>query len=136
MMLNLLLPVLTKVADAVVAAIPDKRARNAAKAKLEGELVAAANAALKSQLAINEAEAAHKSLFVAGWRPFIGWVCGLGVFWAFLGQPFAVWLTALTEAGHPPPSIPTDHLFELVLAMLGIGGLRTFEKLKGVARRN
>ncbi len=134
-MFSLLLPVLHKVADAAVAAIPNKKARAAAKEKLESELLAAATAARKAQLEINRAEAAHKNLFVAGWRPFIGWVCGLGVFWAFLGQPLASWLAAIFGIESRPPDIAADRLFELVLAMLGIGGLRTFEKLRGVARK-
>lgn len=133
-MLNLFLPIISKVVDSVVSAIPNKRAKAAAKAKIEGELVAAANAALQAQMEINKIEAAHKSIFVAGWRPFIGWVCGLGIFWAFIGQPLAAWLATAFGAEVMPPPINSDRLYELVLAMLGIGGLRTFEKLKGVSR--
>ena len=133
-MLNLFLPIVSKVVDSVVSAIPDERQQARTKAKLEGELVAAANAALRAQLEINKTEAAHRAIFVAGWRPFIGWICGLGIFWAFIGQPLAAWLATLVGAEVMPPSLASDRLFELVLAMIGISGLRTFEKLKGVAR--
>jgi hypothetical protein len=76
------------------------------------------------------AEAAEHTLFVAGWRPTIGWVCALALTWAFLLQPVAVWVVATFALGATVPAIVTDHLLELVLAMLGIAGLRTFEKTK------
>lgn len=86
------------------------------------------------QAEINRVEAAHRSVFVAGWRPFIGWVCGLGFLWAFIGHPLMAWVVALTAADIAPPAIPTDAMMELVLALLGLGGLRTFEKLRGRAK--
>jgi hypothetical protein len=76
------------------------------------------------------AEAAEHTLFVAGWRPTIGWICALALTWAFLLQPVAVWVVATFALGATVPAIVTDHLLELVLAMLGIAGLRTFEKTK------
>lgn len=86
------------------------------------------------QAEINKIEAAHRSIFVAGWRPFIGWICGLGIFWAFIGQPLFQWAVALQGLSVTAPVIDTDHLFELVLAMLGLGALRTAEKLSGRAK--
>jgi hypothetical protein len=68
------------------------------------------------------------SLFVAGWRPTIGWICTLALAWAFILQPVAVWAVATFALGAAVPTIATDHLLEMVLAMLGIAGLRTFEK--------
>jgi hypothetical protein len=70
------------------------------------------------------------SLFVAGWRPTIGWVCALALTWAFLVQPVALWVVTTFGLGVAVPAIATDHLLEMVLAMLGIAGLRTFEKTK------
>jgi hypothetical protein len=70
------------------------------------------------------------SLFVAGWRPTIGWICTLALAWAFILQPVAVWAVATFALGAAVPTIATDHLLEMVLAMLGIAGLRTFEKTK------
>jgi len=133
-MINAFIPIIASAVEKVVGLIPDEKSRNEAKAKIEAELITAANAALQAQLEINKTEAIHKSLFVAGWRPFIGWICGLSIFWAFLGQPLLGWVMLVNGIETLPPAIATERLFELVLAMLGIGGLRTFEKLKGVAR--
>ncbi len=85
------------------------------------------------QAEIGKIEAGHRSLFVAGWRPFIGWVCGLGLFWVFLGQPMAQWVIVLMDVPIEAPKLADERLFELVMAMLGLGGLRTYEKLKGRA---
>lgn len=89
-----------------------------------------------AQIELNKIEAAHRSVFVAGWRPFIGWVCGLGLAWAFLGHPLFEWAAAvfLPARGIVAPVLITDHMVELVIAMLGLGGLRTFEKIAGRAR--
>lgn len=83
------------------------------------------------QAEINRVEASHRSIFVAGWRPFIGWVCGAGFLWAFLGHPIFEWVVALMEVELTAPVLETDPLLELVLAMLGLGGLRTVEKMNG-----
>jgi len=83
------------------------------------------------QAEINKIEAAHRSIFVAGWRPFIGWVCGIGFLWAFLLHPLFEWLVVLFELDVTPPVIITDNMMELVLALLGLGALRSMEKLKG-----
>lgn len=83
------------------------------------------------QAEINRVEASHRSLFVAGWRPFIGWVCGFGFLWAFLLHPLFEWVIALKGLDVTGPSIVTDNMMELVLALLGLGTLRSVEKLKG-----
>ena len=83
------------------------------------------------QAEINKIEAAHRTLFVAGWRPFIGWVCGLGFLWAFLGHPLFEWVVVLAGLDLEPPVIITDNMMELVLALLGLGTLRTYEKVRG-----
>lgn len=84
------------------------------------------------QADVNKAEAGSQSLFVAGWRPFVGWVCGAGFGVTILG-PLLSWIAAL--AGHPVtfPSLDTESLMTLLLGMLGLGGMRTAEKLKGVS---
>ena len=89
----------------------------------------------KGQLEVNRAEAAHKSLFVAGWRPFVGWTCGIALAWHFVGQPLVVF--GIAVAGIDTPELPTfemESLLTVLLGMLGLGGLRTFEKTKGVSR--
>ena len=86
------------------------------------------------QAEINRIEAGHRSLFVAGWRPFIGWVCGAGFLWAFLGHPLFEWVVAARGLVLAAPAIATENMMELVLALLGLGGLRTVEKLRGRAK--
>lgn len=89
----------------------------------------------KGQIEINKAEAAHKSLFVSGWRPFVGWSCGLALAWHFIGQPIAVFAIAVIGVETPPlPVFEMESLLTVLLGMLGLGGLRTFEKTKQVAR--
>lgn len=89
-----------------------------------------------AQIEVNAEEARHRSLFVAGWRPFIGWVCGAALAWEFVVAPLAGW--GLTLAGlelvYSVPDVASGKLFELVLAMLGMAGLRTYEKQRGVTR--
>jgi hypothetical protein len=114
--------------------IPDRAAAEKAKAEMEAALVKASNEAALAQVEVNKIEAAHSSVFVAGWRPSIGWVCAAGLAWAFVLAPVASWALVVLGIKAELPAIQFDHLFELVLAMLGIGGLRTFEKLRGVAR--
>jgi hypothetical protein len=89
-----------------------------------------------AQIELNKLEAQHRSIFVAGWRPFIGWVCGAGLCWEFLGHPVFEWVVALWLPGRgiQTPAIVTDHLIELVIALLGLGAMRSVEKLAGRAR--
>lgn len=93
------------------------------------ELIQVLNQSNLAQAKINEVEAASSSLFVAGWRPWIGWVCGMAFAWTFVGAPVLAYLLTLYSPGTPLPVIPTDNLMELVLAMLGFGGLRSWEKV-------
>jgi len=127
-----LLPMLGEILDRV---IPDKAEAAKARLEMEGKLLEAATAQAGQQAAINQTEAASANIFVAGWRPFIGWVCGAGLAWAFIVAPMATWLLAALEIKQSLPRLEIEYLLELVVAMLGLGGLRTFEKLKGVARR-
>lgn len=83
------------------------------------------------QAEINKIEAAHRSVFVAGWRPFIGWVCGLGFAWAFIIQPLLGWVVAIEGLTITPPVLATDDMMELVVALLGLGVMRTYEKSTG-----
>lgn len=127
-----LLPMLGEILDRV---IPDKAEAAKARLEMEAKLLEAATAQAGQQAAINQTEAASANIFVAGWRPFIGWVCGAGLAWAFIVAPMATWLLAVLEIRQTLPRIEVEYLLELVVAMLGLGGLRTFEKLKGVARQ-
>jgi len=89
----------------------------------------------KGQLEINAAEAKHRSIFVAGWRPFIGWTCGIALAWHFVLAPIVIF--GAGYAGVALPELPTfdmDSLMTVLLGMLGLGGLRTFEKAKGLTK--
>lgn len=81
------------------------------------------------QLEVNKAEAQHQSVFVAGWRPFIGWVLGVGVAYSFLIGPVAGGVVSIWRPGFTMPVVD-DHLWELIFAMLGMGALRSFDKLR------
>lgn len=82
-----------------------------------------------AQVELNKIGAAHRSIFVAGWRPAVGWICALGLVNAFLINPWIQWVT-----GNPGPELPLSIMMELVLGMLGLAGLRTVEKLSGRAK--
>ncbi len=86
-----------------------------------------------AQLEVNAREAAHPSLFVAGWRPFVGWGCGAGMLYATVGHNLLGWL-ALALGWPVPPVVDADLLIYVLGGMLGIGGLRTVEKIKGATK--
>lgn len=105
------------------------------KTEQEKAQLAAAVQLVQGQIDINKAEAANPNTFVSGWRPFIGWVCGAGCAWNWIGLPVAK--AALAIYGHPLAISPADlsEMMPLLLGMLGLGGLRTVEKVKGVAAK-
>lgn len=132
-----LLPVLGQILDKV---LPDKGASDAAKLELVKMAQAGELAQLQAEVTlatgqtdINKIEAASTRLFVAGWRPFVGWICGLAVGFKFIGGPVLFMVAQAT--GHPVtlPVIETEELWPLLLGMLGLGGLRTVEKVKKAA---
>ena len=89
----------------------------------------------KGQLEINKAEASHKSIFVAGWRPFIGWTCGIALAWHFVLQPLIMFLSVLFGLTLPElPAFDMGSLMTVLMGMLGLGGLRTYEKQKGLTK--
>jgi hypothetical protein len=81
---------------------------------------------VKVQSEINKMEAQHRSVFVAGWRPFIGWICGVALLYNFIIRDVIAWFSPDAI----PPAIQMDQLITILLGMLGLGGLRTFEKIK------
>ena len=85
------------------------------------------NEIIELQTKINEIEAGHRTLFVAGWRPFIGWICGVALAYNFVIRDLFIWITKTTDA---PPALQMEHLMTVLLGMLGLGGLRTYEKIK------
>jgi len=88
-----------------------------------------------AQIEVNKAEAASDSVFKGGWRPFIGWICGISFAYHFVLQPLLMFI--LTYIGFPIPALPEfdmASLMTVLMGMLGLGGLRTFEKYKGVTK--
>lgn len=88
----------------------------------------------KGQLEVNKTEAAHKSLFVAGWRPAVGWTCCLGMASNFLVIPIANFALALTGSAIVVPLLDTGEMMPVLMGMLGLGAMRTYEKKQGVQR--
>lgn len=88
----------------------------------------------KGQLEVNKVEAAHKSLFVSGWRPFIGWTCGLGMFGNFITIPFSNFVLALFSIDIVIPLVPLETMMPVLMGMLGLGAMRTYEKKNAVHR--
>lgn len=88
----------------------------------------------KQQTEVNKVEAASSDPFTSRWRPFIGWVCGTALAWHYIGRPMADWVVLLTGATTTIPAVDLGDLIVILLGMLGLGGLRTTEKIKGVAR--
>ena len=82
-----------------------------------------------AQIELNKVEASHRTILVAGWRPAIGWICAIGLAFTFIVNPTLQWWT-----GEPGPELPLDIIMELVLGMLGLGAMRTFEKYTGKAK--
>lgn len=115
--------------------IPDADERNRLAHEIATMSERHAHELAKGQIEINKVSAAHKSMFVAGWRPFVGWTCGVALAWHFVGQPLAVFIIAIAGVETPPlPVFEMESLLTVLLGMLGLGGLRTFEKTKNVAR--
>ena len=136
-MWQVLIPAVTQVLDKI---IPDPQAAADAKLKAlelaqKGEL-AVLDADLRlalGQLEVNKAEATT-DMFRGGWRPAVGWVCVVGLAYQFIPQPVLPWVVALFGAQVPPlPAIDNETLMVLLTGMLGLGGLRTFERVRGKA---
>lgn len=89
----------------------------------------------KSQITVNQTEASNASIFVSGWRPATGWVCVGAMAYQYLIRPLATWGAAML--GHPIPLMPglDENLWQLLMGLLGLGGLRTYEKIKGTATK-
>lgn len=89
------------------------------------------NELLSIQTRINEIEAKHRTVFVAGWRPFIGWVCGFALAYNFVIRDLFIWAL---QPESVPPALQMEHLMTVLMGMLGLGGLRTYEKIKDKSR--
>jgi|TARA_R100000231_G_scaffold124995_1_gene95313 roadblock/LC7 domain-containing protein len=122
--LGSLLEPATKLLDKV---IEDKDQKNALAHEIATMAERHAQELAQGQLEVNKVEAAHRSLFVAGWRPAIGWVCALGLFYnVILANIIGIWIDL--------PEIDTTLLVPVMMGMLGLGAMRSYEKVQGVSR--
>ena len=104
------------------------------KLKLQHELNQELHKANIAQLEVNKVEAAHRNVFVAGWRPFTGWVCASALAYHFILEPIIVFGLALYNIQLTLPQFDMGSLLTVLMGMLGLGGLRSWEKTKGVSR--
>ena len=120
------------ISDLIGKAIPDKNKRMELEASIKSQMIDLQ----KAQADINLEQAKHPSIFVSGSRPAILWICALGLAWQFFLAPLMNWAVVISGSTIQPPVINTEGLMTLTLSLLGLGGLRTAEKWKGVARNN
>ena len=105
-----------------------------AKLDIQAETLRALSAESVGQMQTNQAEATHASVFVAGWRPFIGWVCGIALAYHFVGLPFILFIASALGAHIPSlPVFDMETLQTILMGMLGLGAMRSYEKVQGVA---
>lgn len=120
------------VVKAVLDKVPDPKAKAEALQKLEelhqnGEL-----AVIAGQVEINKIEAASTNVFIAGWRPYIGWVLGTGLAVMLVVGPLMAWGSALALRPIKQPDMPVEAIVALTTSLLGLSGMRSWEKFKGV----
>ena len=136
-MIAALLPaILPAVTDIVGRFLPeDKEERAKAERKIEAELASHLAKVDLAQMSINKEEAKSGNVFIAGWRPFIGWTCGVALAWHFVLAPFTMFICAYLNVVIPElPQFDMGSLMTVLMGMLGLGGLRTFEKYKKITK--
>ena len=104
------------------------------KAKLQHEMDMQLHNANLAQIDVNKAEAASGSIFKGGWRPFVGWVCGVAILYHFLLQPIIVFTLSAAGITFDLPQFDMGSLMTILMGLLGLGGLRSFEKHKGITK--
>ena len=115
--------------------IEDKDAKNAMAHEIATMAEKAAHEAAMAQVEVNKAEAQHKSIFVAGWRPFVGWTCGIALAYHFVLAPLILFGVGISGFEIPAlPEFDMGSLMTVLMGMLGLGGLRTYEKQKGLTK--
>tara|TARA_Y100000004_G_scaffold83408_1_gene93684 strand:- start:281 stop:673 length:393 start_codon:yes stop_codon:yes gene_type:complete len=114
--------------------IEDKDQKNALAHEIATMSERHAQELAKAQLEVNKAEAQHKSIFVSGWRPAVGWCCVFGMMGNFMVIPFANFVLALLEIDVSVPLIDTATMMPVLMGMLGLGAMRTYEKRTGVSK--
>lgn len=116
--------------------VEDKDQKNALAHEIATMAERQAHESVMAQIEVNKAEAASASLFKGGWRPAVGWVCALALFYHFILQPSLLFAVAVAGVAIPAlPQFDMASLMPILLGMLGLGGLRTVEKIKGKAAK-
>lgn len=131
-MIQLLVPSVLSLLEKV---IPDQNERQKLAHEIATMAQKYAHENAMAQIDVNKTEAASNSIFKGGWRPFIGWVCGTAFAYHFVLQPLLIFV--MTYLGYPVPALPEFDMASLMTVLgglLGLGGLRTFEKYKGVSK--
>lgn len=135
-----LVPILTAAVptliDAIADLFPDTKSKASAEAKLTAAIAEYGHQQAQAQMEVNKVEAAHVSTFVAGWRPALMWICASCIFYTWWVYPWMIFFAAIhwPEYVDKIPQPPNDELWVLVFGAMGLGGMRTFEKVKGVAK--
>lgn len=114
--------------------IEDKDQKNALAHEIATLAEKQAHEAAMAQVQVNAAEAKHRSIFVAGWRPFVGWICAVALAYHFVLQPIIVFAAGAAGVFVELPEFDMDSLMTVLLGMLGLGGLRTYEKKAGLTK--
>lgn len=131
-MVKLLVGPIFKLLDKV---IPDADERSRLAHEIATLAERQAHEIAKAQIAVNKEEASSHSMFVSGWRPAVGWVCTLGLATNYLFVPICNFLLTVTESPITVPPLDLSEMMPVLLGMLGLGGLRTYEKTQQVARK-
>ena len=122
------------VGDVLDRFFPDKEKAAQAKREIESQLTDHLAKIDLAQLQVNKEEAKSRNVFIAGWRPFVGWTCGLALCWTYILQPIAQFVLAQTGNLIDLPALDMSTMMPVLLGMLGLGGLRSFEKFKKVSK--
>ena len=126
-----LIPVLGDVLDRF---FPNKEEKAKAQRAIESRLTDHFAQIDLAQIQVNQQEAVHRNLFVAGWRPFIGWSCGLALSYTYLAQPVITFILVQQGQYIDLPPVDLGAMMPVLLGMLGLGGLRSWEKAKGITK--
>ena len=126
-----LLPVVGDVLDRF---FPNKEEKERAEREIAAKLTEHLAKIDLAQLEVNKAEAASRNIFVAGWRPFVGWTCGMALAYTYVVQPILVFGLAHYGYWVDLPPLDMSTMMPVLLGMVGLGGLRSFEKFKGVSK--
>ena len=134
-LLSALLPSITgTVGDLIDRFIPNKSEAAKAKLEMEAKLIDSLTSIDVAQIGVNAEEAKSSNLFVAGWRPACGWICAIAMGYHYIAQPFLAF--ALTNLGYVVvlPVFNMNALETVLFGMLGLGSMRSFDKMKGTSK--